>query len=171
MNQQTSTERPQAVAVSAGIKTWYLTVNTDIKQTEGGYEYLSRTVTLDHYPTMADIRQAVCDAIDERTEAKIIDGFVWNGKPVWLSKENQFNFKAAYDLAVQTGGESLPVKYKLGQDAERKPVYHTFNSMNAFTDFYTKAIAYIQQCLNEGWAEKDSVDWTPYEEAINPVSE
>ena len=36
--------------------------------------------------------------------------------PVWLSSENQFNYKAAYDLAVQTGGATLPVTFKFGTD-------------------------------------------------------
>jgi hypothetical protein len=34
--------------------------------------------------------------------------------PVWLSTENQFNYKAAFDLATQTGGKSLPVTFKFG---------------------------------------------------------
>ena len=85
---------------------------------------------------------------------------------MYLSTENQFNYKAAYDVAVQTEGQTLPVKFKLGEDEEGQPVYHTFNSLSSFTDFYTRAIAYINQCLNEGWDEKDNFDWTPYEEAL-----
>lgn len=38
-------------------------------------------------------------------------------------------------------------------------MYHTFEGMDEFTDFFTKAIAYVNQTLNEGWAEKDSVDY------------
>lgn len=163
---QTSKERPQTVAVSAGIKEWYLTVNTDIRETENGYEYLSKSVTLDHYPTMADVKQAVWDCIDDKTGEKILMGFVWNGKPVWLSIENQFNYKATYDLAVQKEGANLPIKFKLGNDANGDPVYHTFTSMDAFSDFYNSATEYIHQCVVDGWAEKDSVDWTEYEELI-----
>jgi hypothetical protein len=88
---------------------------------------------------------------------------MWRNVNVWLSSENQFNFKAAYDLAVQTNGQSLPVKFKIGETENKEPVYHTFETMEEFTDFYTKAIAYINKCLNEGWELKDSIDWSEYE--------
>ena len=28
---------------------------------------------------------------------------------IWLSSENQFNYKVAYDLALQTNGANLPI--------------------------------------------------------------
>jgi hypothetical protein len=68
---------------------------------------------------------------------------------VWLSTENQFNYKAAYDLAVQTQGATLPVMFKFG--TTDKPVYYTFEDMETFTDFYTKAIHYVNTNLSEGW--------------------
>lgn len=117
------------------------------------------------YPvvTLEDIKEAILADINSQTDEKILKGFVWEEKPVWLSSENQFNFKAAYDLAVQTKGKSLPMKFKLGETAEGEPVYHTFEDLSEITDFYTKAIAYINQCLNEGWNRKDSIDWNVYE--------
>ena len=55
--------------------------------------------------------------INARTDEKIISGLVWTTRPggaipVWLSTENQFNFKSAYDLAVQ---KVLPVTFKMGE--------------------------------------------------------
>ena len=114
-------------------------------------------------PSLTQATDGIIADINARTDEKILSGFVWNDTNVWLSTENQFNFKAAYDLAVQTGGANLPVKFKLGENAEREPVYHTFSEMAEFTDFYTKAVAYINQCLQEGWDEKDAMDFSPYE--------
>ena len=114
------------------------------------------------YVSDEEIKTAILDDINSQTDEKILKGFEWNKKPVWLSSENQFNFKAAYDLAVQTKGQSLPVKFKIGETAEGEPVYHTFEDMEEFTDFYTKAIAFINTCLNEGWERKDSIDWSQY---------
>lgn len=114
------------------------------------------------YPAFEKVKNDIIADINAKTDEKILSGFVWNNKPVWLSSENQFNFKAAYDLAVQTKGKSLPVKFKLGE-SDGEPVYHTFDDMEEFTDFYTKAIAYINKCLNEGWELKDSIDWSEYE--------
>ena len=48
---------------------------------------------------------------NSQTDAAILSGFAYNGAHVWLSVENQYNYKAAYDLAVQTGGETLPVTF------------------------------------------------------------
>jgi len=100
----------------------------------------------------------VISRINARTDRRILDGFEWHGIKVWLSSENQFNFKAAYDIAVQTGGATLPVRFKLGEDNNGSPVYHVFGDMDEFTDFYTKALSYIVNVLNEGWEEKDSVN-------------
>ncbi len=120
--------------------------------------------------TLQDIKDAIIADINAQTEEKILTGFVWQEKPVWLSSENQFNFKAAYDLAMQTKGKSLPMKFKLGENTDGEPVYHTFEDLSEITDFYTKAIVYINQCLNEGWERKDAIDWSDYE-AYFPVSE
>lgn len=116
------------------------------------------------HPTVTydEIKRDVIDDINHNTDEKILNSFIWNDIRVWLSTENQFNFKAAYDLAVQTNGSNLPIKFKLGETEEKEPVYHTFNTLNDLTDFYTKAIAYINQCLNDGWQLKDSIDWTDY---------
>lgn len=76
--------------------------------------------------------------------------------PIWLSTENQFNYKAAYDLAVQTNGASLPVKFKFGTD--EAPIYHTFNELEELQEFYMSSIAFVQQVLDDGWNEKDNLD-------------
>jgi len=119
--------------------------------------------------SLADVKQAILADINARTDEKIVSGFVWTPEgsetaiPVWLSSENQFNFKAAYDLAVQTGGATLPVTFKLGEREDGTPVYHTFETMAGAQDFYVKAVAHINQTLAAGWQEKDGIDWAPYE--------
>ena len=118
--------------------------------------------------SLADVKAAIIADINKRTDEKIISGFVWTPEggdpiPVWLSTENQFNFKSAYDLAVQKNGATLPVTFKMGEDAEGTPVYHTFETMEDADDFYIKAVAFINQTLAAGWDEKDGMDWTPYE--------
>ena len=123
----------------------------------------------------AEVKDAILADINHRTDEKILSGFTWTPEggdpiPVWLSTENEFNYKAAYDLAEQTEGASLPVKFKLGEDEEGTPIYHTFTTLPEFRDFYTKAVAHIQQTLQDGWQEKDSIDWTPYE-ALFPTQE
>lgn len=164
---ETFIEEPRKVAVSKGKKNWTLTLNLGIKAVEGGYECESVTVELDHRPTVEDVRNAFIDYVDKQTDERILSGMVWNGKPVWLSSESQFNFKAAHDLAVQTEGANLPVTFKLGEEEGRKPVYHTFEDFVELTDFYTSSVKHILDCLNEGWQEKDSFDAEEYEKLLN----
>lgn len=117
-------------------------------------------------PTLQRIRDAITADINERTRQRILSMLVWNGKPVWLSTENQMDWKAAFDRALQTEGANLPVKFKLGEADDGSPVYHTFNSMNAFADFNDTWQRHIQQCLADGWAMKDGMDWSVYEHAL-----
>lgn len=130
---------------------------------ENGYNFRKKYRYL---PTVEELKADIEETVNALTDEKILTGFIWNDKHVYLSTENQFNFKAAYDLAVQTQGQLLPVKFKLGEDAEGRPMYHTFEDMAEFTDFFTRAIAFVNQTLNEGWAEKDSVDYAALIEAV-----
>ena len=50
------------------------------------------------------VYEKVYDWYNKQTDEKILSGFVWKGMKVWLSAENQFNYKAAFDLAMQTAG-------------------------------------------------------------------
>lgn len=123
------------------------------EENEQGYDFRH---TFEHKPTKEEVLAVIVSHVNEQTDLKILTGYEWNGKKVWLSSENQFNFKAAYDVAIQTEGATLPIKFKLGEDENGLPVYHTFKSMNAFSDFYTNALSFIIGALNEGWAEKDA---------------
>ncbi len=105
-------------------------------------------------PSTSVIKALVTEWVNSRVEETILSGFEWNGMKVWLSSENQFNYKAAYDLAEQSSGATLPVTFKFGTDGQ--PVYHTFSSLDDLADFYTKAMRHIQDTLAEGWRSKDS---------------
>ncbi|MGN0238268.1 MAG: hypothetical protein ACI4AK_09345 [Lepagella sp.] len=110
----------------------------------------------DHAPSIDEIKAVIKESLNRETERKIIEDFSWRGVPVWLSSENQFNYKAAYDLALQTDGASLPVKFKLGTDAE--PVYQVFDNIADLAEFYTAALIHISSTIEDGWMEKDKVD-------------
>lgn len=127
------------------------------KDGDNSYQYRKN---YDHKPSVEELKADIEILINKETDATILNGFVWNGKSVYLSTENQINFKAAYDLAVQTDGATLPIKFKLGEDGVGNPVYHTFQKLESFTDFFTKAFSYISKTLNEGWTEKDGVNYS-----------
>lgn len=112
--------------------------------------------------TLQDVKDAIIGEINTTIEEKIKSSFEWKDNPVWLSIENQFDFKAAYDLAVQTKGKSLPVTLKLGETTDGESVYYIFDELKEFTDFYTKFMAFINTCLAEGRKIKDAIEWENY---------
>lgn len=114
----------------------------------------------DHKPTRKELREDIDALVNAKTDLRILTGFSWNGKPVYLSMENQSNFKVAYDLARDTNGANLPIRFKLGEDADGKPVYHTFTKFEPLQDFILKAADFTNTVINEGWKEKDGVDFT-----------
>lgn len=116
-------------------------------------------------PSLEQLKKLILDAINKEVDEKILSGFVWKDMPVWLSTENQFNYKAAYDLAVMSSGQSLPVMFKFG--TTENPVYYHFSTLDDISDFYVSAMTYINTTLAEGWQKKDAIDWSVYEEALN----
>lgn len=139
---------------------WGITPSKDEngKEIENFVEYMEER--LDHKPNLSEIKSIVTSWYNSEIDAKIVSGFKFNGNIVWLSTENQFNYKAAYDIAVQTGGMNLPIIFKLG--SEEKPAYIQFNTVSEIQQFYINAMNHIQKTLENGWKTKDSINWDAY---------
>lgn len=133
-------------------------LNSELEPPLTEFEYVE--YELSYEPTVDDCKNIILEYINKKIDEKILTQFVWKDMSVWLSTENQFNYKSAYDLAVQTSGATLPVIFKFG--AIDDPVYYTFNELDDLTDFYTKSVVFVQQTLSEGWEEKDSFNFNPY---------
>ena len=118
-------------------------------------------------PSFDCVKNMIIEWFNKETDYKIEHNFVWNGMQVELTTENQFNYKVAYDLAVQTNGATLPVIFKFG--SSDAPQYHKFETLEDLTDFYTKAVKFVNDTLAEGWALKDSIDWNKYKESLEAV--
>ena len=112
-------------------------------------------------PQLEVIKSVITEFINEQTNATILSGLKYENQLVWLSAENQANYKAAYDLAVQTQGESLPYKVKLG--GEDATVYREFISLQDFKAFYLSVQKHINDTINDGWKRKDAIDWSKYQ--------
>lgn len=109
-------------------------------------------------PTFEQVKAAVIADINERITAKIIGGMTFEEKPVWLSIENQINFSQA----------AAPCRLKLGEEEDGTPVYHDFETKAALKAFNDACLAWKNECLEAGRAEKESIDWEPYEQALKP---
>ena len=142
---------------------WDVKPYVDEKTGAQGLDYYEQWVN--HKPTMSEIKKIVTDGFNVLIDQQIQSGFRWNGLGVWLSRENQFNYKAAYDLAIQTDGGNLPTTFKFGTNEE--PQYYTFHSVDDLANFYLSAMRYINAVLNEGWRKKDAIDWSEYERLLD----
>nr|DAD99929.1 MAG TPA: hypothetical protein [Myoviridae sp. ctrCp2] len=129
---------------------------------EQGVSYYETEVM--NKPSMNDVRQIVLKGMNQVIDDKILSEFVWNDMQVWLSSENQFNYKAAYDLAVQSGGGTLPVIFKFGNTDN--PVYYEFKTLEDLSGFYLQVMSFINSTLSKGWQKKDNVDWSIYENEL-----
>ena len=139
-------------------------IRWDIKPIEGEEDkvsYYETDVIVKYKLRLFDIKNAILDAINKDVDNRIISEFIWKDMPVWLSTENQFNYKAAYDLAIISQGKSLPVLFKFG--TTDNPIYYTFETIEDISDFYLSAMAYISKTLEDGWKMKDSIDWSAYD--------
>lgn len=126
-------------------------------------------------PSFEQVKAAIIADINEQTDARILSGFAWQPAegdpiPVWLSEENQRNFSEAQRIAASMPEAILPVTFKLGEQEDGTPIYHTFETAEELTGFYLQAVAYINTCLAAGWQQKDGIDWTPYAQALQPVT-
>lgn len=99
------------------------------------------------------VKTAILNDINSRVKTAIISGFTYEGNPVWLSEENQLNFSQAV----------TPATLKIGEQADGTPIYETFDTKTDLKAFNEACTLWKQQCLSEGYSEKDAIDWTPYE--------
>ena len=113
----------------------------------------------DSKPSIETIKTDIKEHIDEKVKYKIINGFVWNGCRVTLSKENQMNYKSMYDI-VQSNNTLFPIRIKCSKNG--KTEYIIFYSANEYSDFYISSVKHINKCLEEGWKEKDNFDTSLY---------
>lgn len=136
--------------VQIGHKNWLLIFGFCNDEELGGYNWRKN---YDHKPTVREIKQDISDFINADTSRKILTGMKWNGIPLWLSQENQRNISDAVRAAT------LPVRLKLGEDEDGNPIYYTFEDSNELTELYTAVWEHIRSSLDDGWREKDSIDY------------
>ena len=107
-------------------------------------------------PSFDAAKSAILNDINERITAQIVGGMTFEGKPVWLSIENQINFTTA----------TAPCRLKIGEEEDGTPVYHDFETKAALKAFNDACLAWKNEQLEAGRAEKEGIDWTPYEQAL-----
>lgn len=117
-------------------------------------------IVYDSKPSVAKIQNDIEEIINDKVSNTIINGFCWNGNAIHLTKENQMNYKANYDLAMQSGGANLPFRIKT--DRFGLTEYVVFFTIDELSEFYIAMNKHINNSLETGWAMKDNMDYTVY---------
>lgn len=86
--------------------------------------------------------------INSDTDSKILNDFVYQDKGFYLSLENQFNYKSAYDARNII---SYPYSVK------GKTEFISFANAIELEVFYLAGFAYISNCIAEGWTAKEAL--------------
>jgi hypothetical protein len=119
-----------------------------------------RSILFDVKPSVSMIQNAIFNIINNDVQKSIKDGLNWKGYSVYLTLENQMNYKNSFDLALATNGENLPVTFKFSKKG--KSEYYTFDNVNELKDFYMAVNNHINTCLENGWKEKDKFNPNDY---------
>lgn len=122
-------------------------------------EYIQETIFGEY--DLQKTKDIIENYINSEVQNNIISGLNYNSCNIWLSKENQQNYKAAVDLAIQSEGKNLP--YRIRATKEGNPHYINFNTLDELKDFWATCINHIQSCILKGWSLKDVINWSAYE--------
>lgn len=109
---------------------------------ENGYE---EYIAAPYKPTLEEEIERSIQSINEETDEKILNDFVWNDNEFYLSMENQFNFKNLYDLR-DLKEYPITIKTKTG--------FTFLENKFELSGFYLSGVQFIEDCLKEGWQKK-----------------
>lgn len=154
MIRSAGTQEPETISLINPVKKIYK-VRWDIQLVNNLYSWQEETFT--GKPELSDIKALIQGWYNEQVANKILSGWTWKGKQVWLSAENQQNY-TAMAVAVKEG-ETLPT-IKIG--TSEAPEYYTFTSAEEVKEFFGEMQNFISLCLIECWRIKDAVDWNKY---------
>jgi hypothetical protein len=120
--------------------------NNETLLKEHGYEvYIPqpRKLTVEE-----EINNAI-EIINEHTDEKILNDFVWKDQEFYLTIENQTNFA---NLFIARDYLTFP------QTIKTKTGYFTLNNKEEVTEFYLAGVNFIKTCLEEGWEAKNRTE-------------
>lgn len=132
-------------------------VKTGKKVKTGNATWLS--IHLNNKPSVRLIKHKIKEAMQHYIESKILNGFVWKGYNVWLSKENQQNYANWYNFC-KNSYSILPLTAKFMKNG--KTIYYEFTTIEELENFYGSMIKFINESLNKYRKALDTIDYKNY---------
>lgn len=143
---------------------WLVSWRKDTTDTNDNVTFVAEI--FDHKPNINEIKDAIESYYNQIVQEKIRQEFKWKEYNIWLSLENQINYKSIYDLIENKTLEKPPIikVYK-----ELKDTYYQFESLQEFKDFYSAVNLFIKNTLESYWWIKDNIKYDEYEELLNSL--
>ena len=129
-----------------------------VKYDEETYTY--KQFKFSHKPTIEEVKEVITQYYNEKANNEIINGFKWNDMNIWLSLENQINYKAIYDLININENLVFPLHLKFHKNGE--DIIYTFETKDEYLDFYSNQIIYVKDILQTYWDVKSNIDYNNY---------
>jgi hypothetical protein len=111
-----------------------------------GYEvYIPQPVKI----TLEEMIEESNKIINEQTDNRILNDFVWNDNEFYLTMENQQNFA---NLFIAKDMLEFP------QTVKTKTGYAEIKDIGELSGFYLAGVNFIKKCLEIGWAKKQEAE-------------
>ena len=110
-----------------------------------------------------DLRTKILAQIDDKTNQLITYGFVFMGKNIRLTLEDQHNYDGEYNLIkafIEDGiPESMifPIYFKVWTNTDGSPVFFVMNNLVEMRNLISAGKMYIKDCLVRGWDIKNTI--------------
>lgn len=154
-----------------------------------------------YIPTIEDVQRTITEWYNKQTNERILHGFEWNGRKVYLSDENKFNYKAIIDeaarretaiaiwnkehpsftgmdyyfdgnLEVPTGRPSSLLPITLKLGEENIPEnFYVFDTLAEVQEFFAAGVQYLIDAYSYGWMQIATFDYEPYVKALAKLNE
>ena len=108
--------------------------------------------TIDEAAKKTELLLRAKRAVNYSTDKSITQDFVFGGIKIWLSKENQMNYKALYD-SRDTLTYPVTIWADFGTIQELQ-----LPDVASLSAFYEQGMAHIYSCLNRGLTEKKNLE-------------
>lgn len=128
------------VKIKIGDKITYTNDEKYLK--ENGFE---EYIPTPYKPTLEEEIENSIQSINEETDRKILNEFVWNDNEFYLTMENQTNFANMY-IAKDFLDYPQTIKTKDG--------FMELADEVEVSNFYLAGVQFIKQCLEDGWRQK-----------------
>lgn len=111
-------------------------------------------------PSVDEIKATIETYINDNTKHIIETSFYWNNMNIYLSLENQIDYKLLFDITMIKEGSNLPEKLKFKINGEK--IYYDIDTIDEFKDFMISMNNHIRVCLDKGNNLKDSINYEEY---------